>query len=121
MTRILIVDDDAMVLNATARGFRIAGYEITKASDPREALKLFQAGERFAVVVSDLEMPYMHGDELCLEIQKVAPTAVILQSGNSDVTKRAIACGASFGFVKPVDPSTLREAVAELIAHRAQA
>ncbi len=119
MTRLLIVDDEPLVLKAMARSFRITGYEILTAGHPADALARFQAGERFDAVISDMEMPGMHGDELCREVQKIVSTPFILQSGNPAVTARAIDCGASYGFVKPVDPPMLREAVAELIRHRA--
>lgn len=119
MTRILLVDDDEMVLNACARGLRITGYEITKVLSPNAALDLFKNGERFAAVVSDLEMPRMHGDELCREVQKIAPTPFIIQSGHGDVHKRADACGAAASFMKPVNPSDLRDALARLITKTA--
>lgn len=119
--RILVVDDNKMVLDATVRGLRITGYKVSTATRPSDALKLFKAGERFAVVVSDLEMPGMHGDEFCREVQKIAPTPFILQSGHSSVIARAAECGASVAFLKPVHPTDLREALAKLIAKASSA
>jgi len=114
--KILVVDDDEMVLNATVRGLRITGYEVHKALDPTEALTLFKAGERFAVVVSDMEMPGLHGDEFCREVQKIAPTPFILCSGNTDALARAKGEEAvAYTFAKPYSPTALREALAELI------
>lgn len=114
--RILVVDDDIMVLNAMARGLKILGHKITTANRPTDALDMFKKGERFAVVVSDLEMPFMHGDELCLEVQKIAPTPFILCSGHVTVHLRGRECGASAAFMKPVTPSELRETITRLIA-----
>jgi len=119
--RILVVDDDKLVLNATVRVLERAGYEVHTAMRAKVALEMIPV-LGIVVVVSDLEMPEMDGNKFCVEAKKTTPNlGFILQSGHSEVTKLAVECGASYGFVKPVDPSTLREAVAELIAHRATA
>lgn len=113
--RILVVDDDIPILDAMERGFRIAGFKVTKTFMPREALKMFKAGERFDAVVSDLDMPGMSGAELCEEVQKIADTPFIIQSGNSNVHEIAAACGAHRSFVKPVVPSELAKTINELL------
>jgi DNA-binding NtrC family response regulator len=119
--RVLVVDDDTMVLNAVSRSLRLYGYDVYTASAPKVALEMVPA-LGIEVVVSDLEMPEMHGDALCREVKKIAPNVgFILHSGSDKVTRRAIDCGASYGFLKPVEPAKLREAVAVLIEHRRKA
>ena len=60
--RILVVDDDEMVLNATVRSLKLHGFECVEANHPEIALKLLQEQD-FAAVVSDMMMPGMNGLE----------------------------------------------------------
>jgi DNA-binding response OmpR family regulator len=109
--RVLVVDDDDLVLRTTVRVLMRAGYEVTSTTSVEQALQLMRQ-QWFHAVVSDLEMPGMHGDILCREAQKIRPTPLILASGNhSVVDERAQACGAKMALYKPVDPKVLREAV----------
>lgn len=120
--RLLVVDDDVHVLRATERGLRIHGHEVVTANSGTEALDLIRRlGQRFEAIVSDLEMPGMHGDKLCEEVQKIVPTPFILVSGNATVFERASMCGAAASFLKPVTPSDLKDALAQLISKTAVA
>ena len=109
--RVLVVDDDDMVLRSTVRSLMRAGYEVTSTTSAEQALQLMQQ-EWFHAVVSDLEMPGMAGDVLCREAQKIRTTPFILASGNHGVVdERAQACGAKMALYKPMDVKVLREAV----------
>ncbi len=121
MAKILVLDDDTQQLRAVERGLKLAGHTVVTATCPAKALPLFKAGERFDVVVSDLEMPGMQGDEFCREVQKIARVPFILVSGHVDIHVRARECGAARGFSKPVNPRDLYEALAGLIGEEAQA
>ena len=76
--RVLLVDDE--------QGVRIAvklllealfDYNITEASNGREAFKIFSR-EKFDLVITDYSMPDMKGNQLALEIRKVVPKQPIL-------------------------------------------
>jgi len=76
--RVLLVDDE--------QGVRIAvklllealfDYNITEASNGREAFKIFSR-EKFDLVITDYSMPDMKGSQLALEIRKVVPKQPIL-------------------------------------------
>lgn len=72
MEKILVVDDDQLILQALSRIVRSEGYEVIAHSDPIEALK-----ERgFSVVVSDFNMPGMNGIELLGELKRSNPDSV---------------------------------------------
>jgi CheY-like chemotaxis protein len=118
--RILIVDDDEALVTATKRGLKMTGYHVTGTLNPVEALQFFKDGQRFDAVISDMEMPGMHGDVLCVEIQKIAKTPFILCSGNHAVKVRGAKCGADRVFEKPCSPTDLRSALAELIGCEAE-
>jgi response regulator RpfG family c-di-GMP phosphodiesterase len=83
--RILIVDDEALVLEALQRQLR-THFDVTAASDPREAVKLVVSKGPYAVVVSDLRMPGMDGVALLYSIRKLSPDTVrVLLTGCADV------------------------------------
>ncbi|MCG8552279.1 MAG: response regulator, partial [Desulfobacterales bacterium] len=68
-----------------------AGYDVTIANDPSEALDLFNKNsEKFDLVITDLTMPGMNGDKLTAKILEIRPgIPVILCSGyqNKQVTE----------------------------------
>ncbi len=59
--RVLLVDDSPFFRNLLAPLLSVAGYNVSTAAGPAEALKLCEAGESFDVIVSDIEMPGMDG------------------------------------------------------------
>lgn len=66
--RVLVVEDDcvsAAFLRETLTSF---GYDVTVATNGREAFSLLRTGE-FHLVVCDWEMPEMSGDELCRQVR----------------------------------------------------
>ena len=70
--RMLIVDDEPMILGALRRSFA-ADYHVTCVGDGRKALDRLRAGERYDVILCDLMMPEMTGMELFTELGKLAP------------------------------------------------
>lgn len=116
VTCILLVDDDAMVLNAVASGLRLAGYAIDKYLSPVEALATFAKDpSRYSAVISDMEMPGFHGDELCRRCRAIDPSIpFILCSGKSEVFARARVCGASRAFQKPYSSAEMKDTLTKL-------
>jgi PAS domain S-box-containing protein len=70
--RVLIVDDEPMIVSALRRA--LAGeYQVTGLTDGREALALIRKGERFDAILCDLMMPDTSGMDLFDEIERLAP------------------------------------------------
>jgi response regulator RpfG family c-di-GMP phosphodiesterase len=83
--RILIVDDEALVLEGLRRQLR-AHFEVTAATQPRRALELVASNGQFDVVVSDLRMPGMDGIALLSAIRNLSPDTVrVLLTGYADL------------------------------------
>lgn len=61
---ILVVDDDEDIRESLRDVFEDAGYQVRCAANGLEGLKLLRAWERPAVIVLDMFMPLMRGDEL---------------------------------------------------------
>ncbi len=61
---VLVIDDDPMSRRSLATILELEGYEIEEAADGREALALLDRGLRPDVMLMDMRMPKMGGDEL---------------------------------------------------------
>ncbi|MCC6929685.1 MAG: chemotaxis protein CheW [Gemmatimonadaceae bacterium] len=60
-TSVLLVDDSRFFLNLIAPVLRGAGYKVSTANDGRDALDRLERGDRFDLVVSDIDMPTVDG------------------------------------------------------------
>jgi len=98
--RILIVDDDNSVRKMTSKYLKILGYDIITASDGREGLDLFKKGG-IDLVLADLIMENMDGEEMYHEIRKVDPRAkVFIMSGyQKDERVRHLLENGAIGFI----------------------
>jgi signal transduction histidine kinase len=85
--KILIVDDDPVIVAATRRILESAGYETLGAQDGMEALELTRA-QRPDLVLLDVNMPKMNGFEVCRRIKADPPLAetfvIMLSSERAD-------------------------------------
>lgn len=74
--KILVVDDEQMILGLMKNAFGKEGYEVYTAESAEKALEILQE-ENIQVMFLDLKMPGMDGVELCREIRKDRPMAII--------------------------------------------
>ncbi len=74
--KILVVDDEAHITHVVSLKLGNAGYEIVTAHDGEEALELAML-ELPDLVITDLQMPYMSGAELCVRLRQDPRTAEI--------------------------------------------
>lgn len=70
--RLLIVDDEPALLNALKRTLK-KYYDVVTTSRPLEALSWIEGGERYDIVLSDVEMPDLDGISLYSKISESAP------------------------------------------------
>ena len=121
--RLLVVDDDPVIVELLRINFEIEGFEVLSASDGREGLERARA-ERPDLVLSDIMMPRLDGLQLLSELRADPVTAglpVVLLSAkaqNAEV-ERGLALGAADYVTKPFDPLELLDRVnAVLDNHR---
>ena len=112
MPKILIVDDEAadrLLLDAVLTR---AGYETVVAGSGEDGFRAF-LNEGVDIVVTDLEMPDVHGFELITILGEfTTPPPVIAVSGTGSIQLHmAESLGARWTLQKPVDPALLLDAV----------
>ncbi|MGB9992449.1 hybrid sensor histidine kinase/response regulator [Massilia sp. SM-13] len=81
--RVLIVEDDALVMELATELFHAMGYEVLAAGDGREALRVLERDAAIDVLFSDVMMPNgMTGIELARQVRERYPAIkIILASG----------------------------------------
>lgn len=105
--RILIVDNDNLVLEALKRQLH-SRFDVTTATGGKEAIRLVMSQAPYSVVVSDLRMPEMDGVTLLYLIRQTAPNTVrVLLTGKADVEAAisAINVGNIFRFLNKPCPT----------------
>ena len=80
---VLVMDDEETIRNTVTRMLRSMGLDPVLASDGREGVKIFRAEpRRFALVLLDLTMPHMDGEQTFAELRRLrADVRVVLMSG----------------------------------------
>lgn len=120
MPRILLIDDHEQVREMLGELLDSAGYEVTKAADGAEGLRLFRA-HPVDLVITDVIMPETEGLEVISEVKQMAPsTKVIAVSGggyNNNMSYLTIAerMGADKTISKPFKIELFLSTVKELV------
>lgn len=81
--RVLLVEDDEVIREATAMALERYGYQVATAPDGLAGRAAFRA-DRPDVVLLDVNMPFLDGFSLCREIRAAADTPVIMLTARSD-------------------------------------
>jgi PAS domain S-box-containing protein len=112
---VLVVDDEEAVRTVARTVLEHRGFTVLTANDGREAIKVYRAhGDAIDVVLLDLMMPHLSGEEVFRELFNLNANArVILSSGydEQDVTARFAGMGLAGFIQKPYRPAALIEAV----------
>ncbi len=113
--RVLIIDDEPLVRSALRRQLRSAGLETMEAADGVAGIALASSTTRPDVILLDLSMPGMPGEEVLVALIELRPRIpVIVVSGHRGPS--LILDGAHNVLRKPVDGATLIEAIAGALA-----
>jgi CheY-like chemotaxis protein len=80
--KVLVVDDDPLVLDVTARMLEELGCDVVMTTNPCLALDLLVADAQFEVLITDINMPGMNGYELAEKARRARENlGVIVLSG----------------------------------------
>ncbi|MCK6444533.1 hybrid sensor histidine kinase/response regulator [Elstera cyanobacteriorum] len=85
MKRVLLVDDSPFFRNLLIPILSVNGFSVTSADSADDAMTLVETGEKFDVIVSDIEMPGMNGFEFAKAISasKWAGTPMVALSSHT--------------------------------------
>lgn len=115
--RVLLVDDEAAFLAATSAALTRRALLVSVSRDAFRALDLI-GREEFDVIVVDIRMPFMEGDELFEELRRCRPeTPVIILPGHLSPVKtcRLNRTGAAQVLRKPCPTEELLAAILEVV------
>lgn len=121
--KILVIDDDAMMLDLARFHLQRADYEVTTARTAEEGLQLI-AAEAFPLALTDLYLPDLSGIELVKQLKQISPrTEIIMITGYSSVEAaiEATKAGAFFFIEKPLEFDRLAILLEKAREHGAQA
>jgi len=121
VTRVLLVDDDALLSETLELGLRRRGNTTQSCRNADEALRLLVSDD-FDVVVTDLSMGGLSGIELCsnlAESRRDVPVIVLTAFGSYEAAVAAMRAGAYDFISKPVQLDVLGMAIERAARHRA--
>jgi len=118
-SKILVVDDEALVRSMMCDGLAAAGHAVLAAASGEEALQVVHA-ERPACILMDIMMPDLDGYDTCAALKADSRTAlipVLLVSATTDarVADQAKRVGAAGVLRKPVRVDELRRVIAQAL------
>jgi CheY-like chemotaxis protein len=114
--KILVVDDDILVLDALRELLFADGYEVMTATRGQQALEILQQ-EHVDLVVLDVIMPKMTGFDVCRQIRawedEKGRVKIIMLTAKTDPRDQEIGEGAGCDLylTKPIDPLKLKELI----------
>ena len=120
--RILLVDDEKPIQTLLSFPLQRDGYEVTAASDGREALERF-GQEHFDLVVLDLMMPKMDGLEVCRRLRSRSDVPIIMLTAKAEETDKVfgLELGADDYITKPFSMREFRSRVKAVLRRSALA
>lgn len=121
MKKILVADDEELIMNLVCDFLRRDGYEPLSASDGEQALEIFRANPDISLVILDIMMPVIDGWEVCRTIRQTSNVPVIMLTARSQEFDEltGFEAGADDYVTKPCSPSVLMKRVAALLKRNA--
>jgi DNA-binding response OmpR family regulator len=113
--KILVVDDEVLILNMLKEAFGSAGYAVLTAASAEDALKILK-DESVMVMFLDIKLPGMSGVELCKKIRIENQVSIIHAfTGYSNIYGLLECRAAGFDdfFIKPIKINLLLKAAQE--------
>ena len=121
--KILVIEDDRAVQKALRRLFEAEGFVVEVAGNGAEGLEMFRTAPP-SVLVLDLSLPGTPGQDVCREINQVAPLLpIIILSARTEVMDKVLLLelGAHDYVTKPFSPRELLARVRTAMRRRATA
>jgi PAS domain S-box-containing protein len=118
--RILLVDDEVLVVQMGQQMLERLGYEVTSLTNSVEAFELFEkSSDRFDLVITDMTMPELTGDRLAKMVTNIRPEIpVILCTGYSNRLDRKTIADAGIRAIlyKPLVKTELANTIRDVLS-----
>ena len=117
-THILVVDDDPAILRFLCANLRARDYDVTVATDGREALEMIQR-ELIDLIILDIMMPQLDGVEVCRRIREWSRVPIVMLSARGE-EKDKVNClelGADDYLTKPFGVAELMARIKTALRH----
>lgn len=118
MKKILVCDDDFIMIKLLEDKIKSSGYEVYIAQDGSKALELLENNE-FDLMVTDMHMPHVTGMELIdfvrNDLKKKLPIIVLTKDSSENTTEDAYQVGADDYMLKPVNMNVLLIKIKKLL------
>jgi CheY-like chemotaxis protein len=117
--RILVADDDVDCRELVSRALRAPATEIAIATDGGELLELAAGDEAIDLIVTDINMPWMHGLQVLASLREAGlatPVLVITGLTRPELPDAIARMGHASLLYKPFGADQLRGAIAALLA-----
>ena len=116
MAKILVVDDEKVLVKGIKFNLENEGYEVECAYDGAAALELAREG-RFDLILLDVMMPEMDGLEACMKIREFSNVPIIMLTAKSEDADKLMGfeCGADDYLTKPFNILELKARVRALL------
>jgi response regulator NasT len=120
-SKIVLVDDDRLILATLGAGLRHAGYDTLEASSGEEAVRLCKSEEPDLAIL-DVRMPGMTGVEAGRQIRECCDVPYVFLSAYSDteLVRLAVEEGALGYLVKPMDVAQIVPSIEAALARAAE-
>ena len=119
--RLVLADDDRLILSTLGQGLRDAGYQILEATDGNAALYLCESSQPDLAIL-DVRMPNLSGVEAARLIRKNTEVPFIFLSayGDKDIVRLAVDEGALGYLIKPADIPQIVPTIETALARAAE-
>ena len=114
---VLLVDDEETIRALGSEMLRELGFEVITAEDGRQAVDIFTEQKEVDLVILDLTMPHLDGEQTFRELRLIRPDVkVIMSSGynEQEVTQKFLGKGLAGFIPKPYKLSTLKQVICRI-------
>ncbi|MGD9076890.1 MAG: response regulator [Desulfobacteraceae bacterium] len=115
MRRVLAIDDDEGILSLLYKFLKAEGYDVVIADNGDDGIELFRNGYHFDIVITDIGMPGIDGNEVAKRIRssKTPKTPIIAITGSQqlDIQKGLF----DYVLVKPFKLKTLKDTIGSFV------
>lgn len=120
MAKILVVDDEKVLVKGITFNLKNEGYQVETGYDGEEAVELAREGN-FDLIILDLMMPKIDGLQACMRIREFSNVPIIMLTARSEDTDKIIGfeCGADDYITKPFNILELKARVRALLRRAA--